>query len=76
MGCDFTGDAISRSKGKIYMEGQFTFGAIEVPDEEMSNCTICIFFEGGNIKLKHKDDSGIVTTYTLDSNPPGFQPSP
>lgn len=76
MACEFDADGISRTKGKIYCEGQFTFGAIETPSDEMANCTICIYFDGGSIKLKHKDSSGTVTVYTLDSNPPGFQPTP
>ena len=76
MGCNFNEDGESIFKGNIFMQGKTTVGMTEPTDAQIPNCSGAFFVDGGNLKLKYKDGSGSVTVFTIDTNPPGFQPAP
>ena len=76
MGCDFNADGDSKFGGKIFMQGQTTIGMVEPINSEIPNCSGAFFVDSGVLKLKYKDGDGVVTVFIIDTNPPGFQPTP
>lgn len=72
MGCDFNSDGKSVTKGSIFMQGQTTIGMVEPLDEDVPNCSGSFYISGSDLKLKYKDGDGVITVYTIYSNPPGL----
>lgn len=55
--------------------GTTIIGTFEPSDAEMENETLALYISGGEVKIKHKNSSGVVTIYTVHTTPP-FLPVP